>query len=82
MAVNVNFFGLQRTLAKTDSIQVPISKKTQKVADLFAYIKERFPEISLNKGMVMVTVNNQLSTMEQDLISNDDISFIPPIGGG
>ncbi|MFC1533928.1 MoaD/ThiS family protein [Thermodesulfobacteriota bacterium] len=82
MIVSVSLFGLQRTLAKTDRIQVPLSDKLRIVADLFGYIKERHPELSLSKEMVLVTVNNHTSSLDQRLCPNDDVSFIPHIGGG
>lgn len=82
MRVSISFFGLQRKLAKTDRIHVPLSNKIQLVADLFKYIDEHYPKLSLGKEMVLVTVNDNISSMDQRLRDKDEVSFIPPIGGG
>ena len=82
MNVSVNFFGLQRTWAQTDRIQVPLSSKIRVVADLFRYLKRRYPELLLRKDMVYVTVNNNISSLDERLQADDEVSFIPHIGGG
>ncbi|MBW1912000.1 MAG: MoaD/ThiS family protein [Deltaproteobacteria bacterium] len=82
MVVSVSFSGLQREQAQTDRIKVPLSDNVQRVDDLFGYIKENYPELSINRGMVLVTVNNHISSPEQGLQADDEVSFIPHIGGG
>ena len=82
MNVSISFFGLQRKLAKTDCIQVPLSNKIRLVSDLFKYIEENYPKLSLGREMVLVTVNDNISSMDQRLYDKDEVSFIPPIGGG
>ena len=82
MIVSVNFFGLQRKLARTDRVRVPLSNQMQIVADLFSYIRKKYPELYLRKEMVLVTVNNHASSLDQRLRVNDEVSFIPHIGGG
>ena len=82
MNVSISFFGLQRKLAETDRIQVPLSDKIRRVADLFRYIDENYPKLLLGKEMVLVTVNDNISSMDQKLKDKDEVSFIPPIGGG
>ncbi|MBW1915935.1 MAG: MoaD/ThiS family protein [Deltaproteobacteria bacterium] len=82
MSVSVSFFGLHRMLAQTDRIEVPLSSKIKKVADLFSYIRENYPSLPLHRDMVLVTVNNHVSSFDRRLQVNDEISFIPHIGGG
>lgn len=82
MTVSVSFFGLQQKLAQTDRVQIPLSSKIQKVADLFNYIKEKYPELSLSEDVVLVLVNNCTSSFDQRLRADDEISFLPHIGGG
>lgn len=81
MKVSVNFYGLQRAVTCTDHIQVPLSKGTR-VTEILYYLKECYPELPLDEGSVMITVNNQVSSLDQILKTDDKISFIPHIGGG
>jgi len=79
--VSVTFLGLQRAKAQTDQIQVPLSKEIR-VADLLAYIKERYPNLPFPDDGILVAVNNKLSSMERVLKNKDNVTFLPPIGGG
>jgi len=81
MIISVTFFGLQRKAACVDRIRISLSNKS-KVDDVFDYINERYPELSLEEDAVLVTVNNRISKRDQILQSNDKICFIPHIGGG
>lgn len=82
MNISVNFFGAQREAVKTDRILVPISDRVSVVADLFNYIKEIYPDLVLNKEAVLVTVNSNVSSLDYRLKANDDVAFMPHIGGG
>jgi molybdopterin converting factor small subunit len=68
-------------MTSTDQIQVVISEKTR-VTDVLRYIREYYPDIPINKDAVLVMINNELSNLEQVLNENDQICFIPHIGGG
>jgi molybdopterin converting factor small subunit len=81
MYVSVTFLGLQRAKAQTDQIQVPLSKETR-VADLLAYIKERYPNLPFPDDGILVAVNNKLSSMERVLKNKDNVAFLPFLGGG
>jgi molybdopterin converting factor small subunit len=81
MYVSVSFLGLQRAQAQTDQIQIALSKETR-VADLLAYIKECYPKLPFPDDGILVAVNNKLSSMERVLRDNDDVTFLPAIGGG
>ena len=82
MVIYVSFFGLQRKLAQTDCVNVPLSSEIRVVEDLFHYIEVRYPALSLNKKSVLVMVNNNASSLDRELCPNDEVSFMPPIGGG
>jgi molybdopterin converting factor small subunit len=82
MKVSVSFLGLQRKLTRIDRIQVPLTKKIRVVADLLSHIKNVYPDLAIKKEMVLVTVNNHASSLDQRLRANDEVSFIPHIGGG
>ena len=81
MTVSVNFCGLQRKLTRTEEMKIPLNNKTR-VGDVLHYIKECYPGLPLNEDVVLVMVNNQVTSMDQILKTDDKISFIPHIGGG
>ncbi len=81
MVISVNFSGLQRKLTRKDQIKIPLSKETR-VSDLLGYMRACYPELPLNENVLMITVNNQVSKLDRILESDDNISFIPHIGGG
>ncbi len=81
MVVSVSFNGLQRKVTSTDQIQVTISEKTR-VTDVLSYVQEWYPDIPINRDAILIMINNELSDPEQFLEENDQICFIPHIGGG
>jgi molybdopterin converting factor small subunit len=82
MFVSINFLGLQRRLINSSKIKVKISEQVQHISDLFRYLNDRYPELSLSMGSVMVTVNNVESSFDYKLKEDDEIFFMPHIGGG
>jgi molybdopterin converting factor small subunit len=81
MAASIKFLGMQRTVTKTDSIDMPITEKTR-VNDALEYVRQRYPELPLEEGMVLVTVNLEIATPDRILRDKDTISFLPLIAGG
>ena len=81
MVVSISFNGLQRKVTSEDQIQVPVSEKAR-VNDVLKYIQESYPDIRINEDAVLVTINNEISNLDRILKDNDQICFIPHIGGG
>lgn len=81
MVVSISLNGLQRKVTSRDQIQVTISEKTR-VTELLSYVQEFYPEIPIDKDAFLVIINNELSSPEQFLEENDQICFVPHIGGG
>ena len=79
--ISIHFFGIQRLATKTDSIDMPITETTC-VSDALEYVRQRYPDIPLNKKTVLVTVNQEMASFETHLKENDVVLFIPFIGGG
>ena len=79
--VSIKFFGMQRTVTKTDSIDMPIAEKT-KVTDALEYVRQRYPELPLDEESVLITVNQEQASLDTMLKPNDTVSFLPSIGGG
>ena len=82
MFVSISFLGLQRRLLNTEKIKIRLSEQIERVSDLFDYLNDRYPELSLNSEDVLVTVNNLESSLDHKLTANDEIMFMPHIGGG
>ena len=82
MFVSINFLGLHRRLIDSNNIKVRISEHVQHISDLFRYLNDKYPELSLNRNSVMVTVNNVESSFDYKLKENDEVLFMPHIGGG
>ena len=66
---------------RTSEIQMPISENTR-VRDVITYVNDRYPDLELKDGKVFILVNNKLAAMDRTLSPNDQISFLPPVGGG
>lgn len=81
MMVSVRFYGAQCLLTRTREVQVPLLKN-QRVRDVFLYLMNCYPDLSLSEKAVMITVNDNISAMNALLNPNDKISFLPHIGGG
>lgn len=81
MAVSIQFFGMQRSVTKTDSIHMPITETTS-VTDALEYVKHRYPDLHLDRGMVLVTVNQKMASLDTVLRENDTVLFLPHISGG
>jgi len=66
---------------RTSEIHMPISENTR-VRDVITYVSDRYPDLELKDGKVFILVNNKLAAMDRTLSPNDQISFLPPVGGG
>ena len=81
MVVSVSFNALQRKVTNADEIKVSVTEETR-VTDVLKYVRASYPGISINRDAVLVTINNEVSNLDQVLKDNDQISFVPHIGGG
>ena len=81
MVVSIEFFGTQRVVTETDGIDMPITEKTR-VNDALEYVRHQYPALHLDDGMILITVNQEIASLDRILMANDTISFLPFIGGG
>ncbi len=81
MTVRIEFLGMQRSITKTSSIDMPISEKTI-VADVLEYVRCRYPDLPLDEKMILMIVNQGMTSPDTILKRNDTVSFLPAIGGG
>ena len=81
MVVSVHFFGSQRTITGVRKINVELGEN-DRVRDVCLSLMERYPELPLNEKSILITVNNEASSMNHILSPNDRITFLPHVGGG
>ena len=81
MEASIEFFGMQRVVTKTDSIDMPITKKTR-VNDVLEYVRNQYPDLYLDGGMILIIVNQEIASLDRVLRANDIVSFLPFISGG
>jgi molybdopterin converting factor small subunit len=81
MWVTVHFHALQREITKADQIELRIEEGSH-VNNVLRLIKEMYPDLPLEEETVMATVDNQVTPLDRPLEDEDNISFIPHIGGG
>jgi len=81
MVVSIEFFGMQRVLTKTDGIAMPTTGRTR-VNDVLEYVRNQYPVLKLDEGMILITVNQEIAPLDRVLIVNDTVSFLPFISGG
>lgn len=81
MIVSIKFMGMQRVTTNTDSVDMPINGNTR-VHDALEFLRQRYPQLHLDEGMVLVTVNHEIATPDRILKDKDTISILPLIAGG
>jgi len=81
MFVSVSFDGILRKLARADQIRVPL-ENGNRVADVMDYIKDRYPDLPVKKETHLAIVNSRITSFNQILNNDDEVSFTPIIGGG
>ena len=81
MIVSIEFLGIQRLATEKCSIDTPITEKTT-VNDALEYVRRHYPDLNLDEGMILITVNQQIASLDRILRDNDTVSFLPYISGG
>ena len=81
MVISIEFFGKQRIVARTDSIHMPITEETR-VNDALQYVRQKYPDLQLDEEMLLITVNQEITSLDSILRSNDTVIFLPFISGG
>ena len=81
MVVAIDFFGKQRSLARTGKIEMKLPEHSR-ISDVLKFVKDKYPEIPLSDNSITVTVNQKISSLDSRLNDSDNVSFLPHIGGG
>lgn len=81
MVVTIDFHGTQRTVTRTDGIDMPITSETR-ATEALEYVRRQYPDLPLAEGAVLITVNHEMASPDRVLRQDDSVSFLPFIGGG
>ena len=81
MVVSIEFLGIQRLATEKYSVDMPITEKTT-VSDALEYVRHQYPDLHLDEGMILITVNQEMASLNRILSANDVVSFLPFISGG
>ena len=80
-AVSIELFGIQRDIAKTDKVNMPITARTI-VRDALEYVRNKYPALPLDEDSILITVNQEQASLDRLLRANDTIYILTHIGGG
>ncbi len=81
MKVTVEFLGTQRAVTGAERIEIPVTRKTT-VNDALDYVQRKYPQLKLAEWIVVVVVNQHITSRDQLLKAGDTISFLPFLSGG
>ncbi|MFC1861541.1 MoaD/ThiS family protein [Chloroflexota bacterium] len=81
MVVLIEFLGMQRVVTQTGSMDITVTEKMS-VNDALEYVRNRYPDLNLDEGTILVTVNQEIAPLDRILKANDTVSFLPFISGG
>ncbi len=81
MVISVNFHGQQRMVTQTGEVEIFLSNGNR-VDQALTAVLEQFPQLPLQMEDLLITVNDKVSTLDQQLKEKDKISLMPHIGGG
>ncbi len=77
--INVRYFALLREQAGIESENISVACNTY--GELYSYLKEKYA-FTIPLEMIQVAVNDEFSQLENFLIENARVVFIPPVAGG
>jgi molybdopterin converting factor small subunit len=81
MVISIDFCGIQRSITRTDKIDISLFDHAR-VTDVLKLLRDLYPDLPLDEKTVTATVNLEISSMDRVLKADDKVSFLPHIGGG
>ncbi len=78
MQVHVRYFAVLRERAGVDDTSVEVERGTT-VGELYGSL---FPPGAAGRLPVLFAVNQRYVSQDHQLMSEDEVAFIPPLGGG
>ena len=81
MFVSVQFHGVHRAITRNNEVAFSVSAGAR-VSDLVVHIQRTYPNLHLSQDDFVVSINDQISSVDHPLHSDDTVAFLPHIGGG
>lgn len=81
MRVRVLFFGQLKEITGVADEEIDIPEGAR-VEDLFERYGRQFPRLAEFRGSVASSINREYATWPAQLISGDEVAFLPPVSGG
>ena len=81
MRVRVLFFGQLKEITGVADEEIDIPEGAR-VEDLFERYGRQFPRLTEFRGSVASSINHEYATWRAQLISGDEVAFLPPVSGG
>ncbi len=79
--LQARLFARLRELAGTDRVDLEL-RSPATVADVWAAIRERCPDLPTELGGIRAARNQEFSGWEDAVDEGDEVAFIPPVSGG
>ena len=81
MVVEVLLFARLREVCGQQRMSLELAEGAT-VADCFAHIAGRFPELEGLRESVVVAINEEYASWDDQPANADTVAFIPPVSGG
>jgi len=81
LKIRARFFGLFRELVGSSRIELNVEDKIS-LAEMKHKLLLAFPQLETYKGNMLLAVNSEYGTPEQQLKDGDEVAVLPPLGGG
>jgi molybdopterin converting factor subunit 1 len=81
MQIHMRYFAALREMTglREEALNIP---ENSTVAQVRAFLLTRYPQLENALARAVCAVNHQYVTPETPVQENDEIVFIPPVGGG
>lgn len=81
MKVEVLLFARLREVCGQSQMEIEIAQGAS-VADCFAHLADRFPELNRLRSSIVVAINEEYAAWNEHPADGDIVAFIPPVSGG
>ena len=81
MRVRVVYLGMLRDITGRGHEAVELAGGSR-LADLFAHLEQRFPQLGGFRNSLALAVNQEYSAATAELRDKDEVALIPPVSGG
>ncbi|VEB26020.1 molybdopterin converting factor, small subunit [Actinobacillus lignieresii] len=80
--INVLFFAQVRELVGIDALTVPAEFETAEQLREHLSQQGKKWQLALEKGKLLVAINQSISPLESAIKDGDEVAFFPPVTGG